>query len=247
MWGGHSWVRLLNYVHLRWNSSHLPYWTGGRLEKLFKEVSWNSVRKMNGKMVCAALHYLYTGSVPYFSMFKETNKEGKWRKKDRSHSLLWWGRIKKDQASKSIRKQWISDLGSDSDPFCSDTNKLNQILKKGGEWLSGSLVTKAGSGLISFVYKCIFTLCASKWKPVPRLLLSFREERATQRGKQDNRVHSTGAWAASQGWTETWHLALSKSCLCTGAEGRFRVTLNICCPAHPGETLVSSHFVLVES
>lgn len=100
MWGGHSWVRLLNYVHLRWNSSHLPYWTGGRLENLFKEVSWNSVRKMNGKIVCAALHYLCTGSVPYFPMFKETNKEGKWRKKRHKSFLPLMGKNKERSSIK---------------------------------------------------------------------------------------------------------------------------------------------------
>lgn len=127
--------------------------------------------------------------------------------------------------------------------------KNKNRLKSKGEWLSGNVVTKAESGMLFFVYKCIFTPCASKWKPVPRFIPSFGEERATQRGKHDNRVHSTEAWAASGWWggTETWPLALSKRCLCTGVDGRFHVALNICCPAHLGEMLVSSHFVLVES
>lgn len=46
------------------------------------------MRKMNGKMVYAALYCLYTANDPYFSMFKVKNKEGKFRKEVKSHSFL---------------------------------------------------------------------------------------------------------------------------------------------------------------
>lgn len=128
MWGGHSWVRLLHHVHNRWNSSHLPCWTGGTLEKLLKcpDIQWG---KWMAKWCVQPFTIYILAIFCNFPCSKRQMKRENKGKKDTSHSLLWWGRIKKDQASKSIKKQWKSDLGSDSDLFYSATNKLNQIKK----------------------------------------------------------------------------------------------------------------------
>lgn len=140
--------------------------------------NWNPVRKMNGQMVHTALYYLYTGNDPCFPMFKVKNKENE---EDKRHSHPWKERKKGDQASHSSRNKWNQTW------ICTlvQINK-NRLKKKG----VGGAVCDFGAVLLqeqnltpSLLYKGIFTLCASKWKAVPWFVLSFREERATQRGK----------------------------------------------------------------
>lgn len=65
----------------------------------------------------------------------------------------------------------------------------NNGLKRRGEELSGSVVTQAESGSISLGTH-LPSVCI-RMKAVPRFMLSFSKERATQRGKHNKRVHCT--------------------------------------------------------